>query len=62
MPIEFPSDPFLSTDELESCIEAFTNTLRSAKIAGQVHRPREAIKYFPDLSDIVAEDKAKLNR
>ena len=56
-PIEFPSDPFLSTDELETDIEAFANILRSAKIAGQVHRPREAIKQFPDLSDIVAEKR-----
>ena len=31
---EFPSDSFLSTDDLETGIETFTNTLRSAKIAG----------------------------
>ena len=35
--IEFPSDHFLSTDELETAMEAFTNTLRSAKIAGPGH-------------------------
>jgi hypothetical protein len=56
--IEFPSDPFLSTDELEISIDIFNNTLRSSKIAGQVHRPREAIKYFSDLSDIVAKKKS----
>ena len=53
--IEFPSDPFMSTDKLETSIETFTNTLRSPKIAGQVHMPREAIKYFPDFSNIVTE-------
>ena len=53
-PIELPSDPFLSTDALEIGIEAFTNTLRSAKIAGTVKRPHEAIQHFPGLSEIVA--------
>jgi hypothetical protein len=42
---------------LETGIEAFTNTLRSAMIAGQVHRPCEAIKHFLDLSDMVAEKR-----
>ena len=56
-PIELPSDPFLSTDALEIGIEAFTNTLRSAKIAGTVRRPHEAIQHFPDLSEIVAEKR-----
>jgi len=55
--IEFPSDPFLSTDDLETGIETFTNTLRSAKIAGQVNRPHEAIKHFPDLSELVAKKR-----
>ena len=45
-------DPFLSTDTLETCIESFSNMLRSAKIA--VH---EAIKHFPDLRDIIAEKR-----
>ena len=56
-PIELPSDPFLSTDALEIGIGAFTNTLRSAKIAGTVRRPHEAIQNFPDLSEIVAEKR-----
>jgi hypothetical protein len=55
--IEFLSAPFLSTDDLETGIETFTNTLRSAKIAGQVNRPHEAIKHFPDLSELVAKKR-----
>ena len=54
-PIKFLSDPFLPTDELETGIEAFTNTLRSEKITGQAHRSRESIKYFLDLSVIVSQ-------
>ena len=76
-PIELPSDPFVSNDALDMGIEAFTNTLGSAKIAGTVRRPHEAIQHFPDLSELVAEkchirrcwqwykqyeDKIKLNR
>ena len=60
-PIELPSDPFLSTEALEFGIEAFTNTLRSAKVAGTVRRPHEAMQYFPDLSEIVAE-KLRIRR
>ena len=55
--IEFLLDSFLFTDELETGKKDFAIILRSAKIAGQVHRPLEAIKYFPDLSDIVAEKR-----
>ena len=49
--------PFLSTDTLEIGIEIFSNTLRSSKIGGQVCLPHEAIKHFPDLSDIIAEKR-----
>jgi len=56
-PIELPSDPFESTDALELGIETFSNTLRSAKIAGQVRRPHEAIQNFPDLSKEIAEKR-----
>ena len=55
--IELPSDSFQSTDALEVGIETFSNTLRSAKIAGQVCRPHEAIKHFPDLSDLITEKR-----
>ena len=51
------SDLFLSTNALEIGMEAFTNNLRSAKIAGTVSRPHEVIQYFPDLSEIVAEKR-----
>ena len=38
-------------------METFFNTLRSAKNAEQVCRPHEAIKQFPDLSNIIAEKR-----
>ena len=60
--IEYTLDSFRSTDEYEPGIEAFTNTLRSAMIAGQVHKSRAAIKYFPVNSDIVAEKLLIRNR
>ena len=50
--IEFSSDVFRHTDELET---AFSNALRSAKFAGQILISGEAIRYFPDLNDVVAE-------
>ena len=40
--IEFPSDPFLSTDALEIGIETFSNTLRSVKCAGHM-RPLDTV-------------------
>ena len=47
--IELSLDPFLSTDALETRFKTFSNTLKSAKIAGQVRRPDEVIKHFPDI-------------
>jgi hypothetical protein len=55
--IELPSDPFLCTGALESGIKTFSKTLRSAKIAGQVRRPHEAIRNFPDLNKEIAEKR-----
>ena len=52
--VELPSDPFLSTDAQGTDNETFTNTLRSAKIAETLKSQHEAIKYFHDLSDIIA--------
>ena len=49
---------YLSPIELPSGIEAFTNSLRSAKIGGTVRRPHEAIQHFPGLSEIVAEKRS----
>ena len=74
--IQLPSHPFLSTDALEIGIETFSNTLRSANIAGQVRWPHEAIRNFPYLSKGIAKrqirrqwqkyrnlvDKIELNR
>ena len=60
--IELPLDTFLSTDAFEIGIDTFTNTLRSAKIPGQVCRPHEAIKHFPNFSDIIAEKRPIRNR
>ena len=54
-PIDLPFDPFLSTDALETGIATFSNTLKSAKFAGRVSRPHEAINHFPDLIYIAAE-------
>jgi hypothetical protein len=60
--IELPSDPFLSTDALGLGIETFSNILRSAKIEGQVRRPHEAIRNFPNLGDVIAEKRQMRRR
>ena len=52
--IEIPSDPFLYSDALELGIETFSDSLRSAKIAGHVRRSHEALQNVFDLSDVIA--------
>ena len=47
---------------METDIKAFTNTLISVKITGYVYRPRETIKYCPDLNDIVVGKRLKRKR
>ena len=47
----------MSTMSMKTGIKTFSNTCRSAKIAGQVKRPYEAIKHFPDLSDLVVKKR-----
>ena len=54
--IKLPSDTFLFTDALQIAIKNFSCILRYTKLAGLLCRPLEAIEYFPNLSDIVAEE------
>jgi len=61
-PINFPSDEYHSIDALETGIEAFSNTLVSARRTGEVNRPQEALQHFPDLSDLIVEKRQARRR
>ena len=55
--ISFPQGKFESNDALELGIEALSSTLVSARKTGEVEIAREAIPYFPDLSQVIAEKR-----